>query len=104
MKKTLYKSITYDSITNTVTGTTTDYKELNRENPGDTLKINGSCEAIKQYLYGTSNPKYMRWGYTRLLHLFKEVYHITNPTFECTDKPVIPAPTFKPAPLIRKIK
>jgi hypothetical protein len=95
MIRTIYKSITYDDGTNTVKGTITDYKELNKMFPGTTEYINGSCEAVKQYLSGTTNPKYLRWGESRLNHLFKAEYKIIKPKYEV----VSTSPVFKPAPL-----
>jgi hypothetical protein len=93
--RTLYKSITYDDGTNTVKGTLEDYKELNNKFPGETTNIIGSCEAIKQYLLGTTNTKYIRWAAGRLNFIFRTEYKIIKPKYEI----VSTAPVFTPAPL-----
>jgi hypothetical protein len=82
MITTLFKGITYDDTTNTISGSLNDFILMNETNPGTTTNIKGASFAIKMYLLKRGSNQIKYWGATRLDYIIKNVYKIkTNPVF-----------------------
>ncbi|MFP3043602.1 hypothetical protein LQZ19_17435 [Treponema primitia] len=60
MKK-IHNTITYDETTKLVSGSLSDYTELNKLFIGTTKNVYGSCKAIEQYLTDIGIDKMKRW-------------------------------------------
>jgi hypothetical protein len=80
MITTLFKGITYDNTTNTITGSLDDYILVNETNPGSTINIKGASFAIKMYLLKRGSAKLQYWGLTRLEYITVNVFKIKTKT------------------------
>jgi hypothetical protein len=70
MKKIIHNTITYDDTTEIVSGSLSDYTELNKLHIGSTKSVWGSCKAIESFLTGIGSTTMKEWGRKRLNYIF----------------------------------
>jgi hypothetical protein len=83
MKK-IHNTITYDETTEVVSGSLSDYTELNKLHIGSTKNVYGSCRAIENFLTNTGSEKMKAWGKSRLDFIFKHDIPLRVKGYEAT--------------------